>query len=761
MSGMTIDTARISRILERAKERSATALLETEGLEILEAIGISAPAHLFFHNASQAAAADLSVFSGLKVVLKVISPHILHKSDVGGVAVVPNRRDAIVAAIETMERKFSGSEVAGFTVSQFVDYDPALGNELLLGARWTEDFGPVVLFGPGGIYTEFLSRNFRAGKDVSILSAILPEDEIEGMLQRPAVTQLITRSMRGQPPRISAGRLCEATARFMRFAAEFMPDDIAECEINPVVLAEGKLVALDVLVKLAETREAAQASRPIRKIQNLLEPRSAAIIGVSEKLNPGHIILNNLIREGFDRDRILVVKPGLEKIEGCCCFPDVASLPRSVDLFVLAVDASQAPGVIAGIIEERKAESIILIPGGLEEKQGTETIVSRMHRALNEARKTEWQGPVINGGNCLGITSRPGRYDTMFIPEHKLPVPKIPVSPVAVLSQSGAFAVANASKLSSINPKYTITLGNQMDLTLGDYLTYLKEDPEVDVFAAYVEGFRPLDGKVFLDAAGEITSGGRTVILYRAGRTAAGTRAAASHTASIGGDYAVTQQLAEAAGVVLAETIADFEDLLRLFVFLRGKELRGRRLGAVSNAGFECVSMADNLGELQLSEFTPRTAGRLRQIFNASRIDQVVDIHNPIDLTPMTGDSAYADTVLAVMEDENVDLGIVGCVPLTAALNTLPRGDGHPDDILREDSIVRRLIRLKAELAKPWVAVVDSGSLYDPMARCLEEGGIPTFRTADRALRLLNTFCNAAVESGQRRRTTAESGPRG
>ena len=126
--------------------------------------------------------------------------------------------------------------------------------------------------------------------------------------------------------------------------------------------------------------------RPIHKLRHLLEPRSAAIVGVSEKLNPGRIILNNLVREGFDRERIYVVKPGSDQIGGCRCVPDIASLPEKVDLFILAVSAAQAPEIVAEIIERQKAESLIVIPGGLEEKKGTEALVARMRGALEAAR---------------------------------------------------------------------------------------------------------------------------------------------------------------------------------------------------------------------------------------------------------------------------------------------------------------------------------------------------------------------------------------
>jgi acyl-CoA synthetase (NDP forming) len=292
-----------------------------------------------------------------------------------------------------------------------------------------------------------------------------------------------------------------------------------------------------------------------------------------------------------------------------------------------------------------------------------------------------------------------------------------------------------------LNPKYSITVGNQMDLTIGDYLTYLKDDRDLRVYAVYVEGFRPLDGLRFLEAAREITSGGRSVILYRAGRTAAGAQASASHTASIAGDYAVTRELAKAAGVVVAESLQDFEDLTRLFTCLQGTAAAGWRLGAVSNAGFECVAIADNLGRFELASFEKATAARLQAIFRNARIDSVVDVHNPLDLTPMTGDAAYEEVVRAVLQAPEVDAAIVGCVPLTVALNSLPAGAGHGEDLSRDGSIARRLTGLRAGLTKPWVAVIDAGALYDPLSRALEEGGVPTFREADRALRLLNVYC--------------------
>jgi acyl-CoA synthetase (NDP forming) len=740
-----IDEQRIARILRGAAGRAEDALSETEAFEILRALGFNTPASLFVRDAREASAAPLARLGGERVVLKAVSPRILHKTEVGGVRVVANDGESVAAAVREMAAGLCGEEVAGYSVSEFVAYDPRHGGELLLGLRRTGDFGPVVSLGPGGVYAEFLSENLKPGRSNAILSPTLTRGaRLADVLGETAVVRLLTSPPRGQKPRVGMHQLVAAVDRLVWLAQRF-GHLISEFEINPLVVSGGELFALDALVRLGAESTPRARPRPLHKLKNLLEPESAAVVGVSERLNPGHVIVNNLLREGFDRRRLYVVKPGARALAGCRCFPDVAHLPERVDMLVLAVSAAQVPELLCEAVEQRKAEAVVVIPGGLEEKSGGERLAARVRASLERARASDWQGPLVNGGNCLGIRSRPGRYDTMFIPAHKLPPPEAAPSPVALVSQSGAFAVARAGKLASLNPKYSITVGNQTDLTVGDYLTYLKDDPELELFAVYVEGFAPLDGLEFLRAALEISASGRAVVLYRGGRTAAGAKAASSHTARVAGDYAVTRALAGQAGVVVAESLEDFEDLVRLFALLRDRAVRGLRLGAVSNAGFECVAFADNAGGFELPEFGAPTVGRLRAVFERCRIGEIVDAHNPLDLTPMADDAAYEEAVRAVLEDEGVDAGVVGIVPPTPALNTLARGEGHREDLTREDSVVARLLRLRRESPKPFVAVVDAGALYDPMAARLERGGVPAFRTADRALRLFETFCRSRL----------------
>ena len=727
----------LTKILTRARRAGRRNLLESEGLAVARALGISVPEHRLVCDAREGSRVDLDAFPGSRLVVKVASSRLLHKSDAGGVQVIEKNRDALTASIESMARRFD--DIDGYLLCEWIEHDKSLGGELLLGLRSTPDFGPVVVLGPGGVDAEHLGRHLKPESSTAVFSPPFADDERIGKALAPnVVTKLVTEGGRGGKPRLPPALLHTLLKQALDFAATLMPHPIDEVEFNPLALTERGPVALDAVVRLAAEEPAPEpAPRPVDKLARLLRPRSVAVIGVSKRRNPGHVIVENLLDAGFPKELLYVVKPGADTIEGCRCFPDFDSLPERVDLAVLAIDAVQAPDVLETIVGGERAESVILIPGGLGETRGTAQRAGRLRAQLDAARK-RGGGPVVNGGNCLGIRSVPGSYDTMFIPRHKLRYAACEPAPLAVLSQSGAFAVARASTLEALNPRYLVSLGNQLDLTVGDYLSYLKDEDGVEVFACYVEGFRPGDGRRFLKAAAEITSGGRSVVLYRAGRTSEGARASASHTASMAGDYVVTRQLAAAAGILVAPTLDDFEDMTRLLCRLRGRPIRGRRLGALSNAGFECVAVADNLAGFELAELSPATVQRIAELFEGHRLDGIVDVRNPLDVTPILGDEAFVAAARLLLEDGNVDVGVIGCVPLTGALQTLAAGPGHEEDVRSDTSVAERLGRLWQEVKKPWVAAVDAGPRYDAMARRLEELEVPVFRSIDRTVRALS-----------------------
>jgi acyl-CoA synthetase (NDP forming) len=279
-----------------------------------------------------------------------------------------------------------------------------------------------------------------------------------------------------------------------------------------------------------------------------------------------------------------------------------------------------------------------------------------------------------------------------------------------------------------------------MDVTVSDYLAYLEGDAGSRVFAVYLEGFQRGDGASFLEAVRRITASGRTVLFYKAGRTREGSAAAASHTAAAVGDYEVCAELARAAGTVVAESLDQFEDDVMTFGLLDGRKAAGRRVAVLSNAGFECTAAADTLFGMELAALAPRTRERLAALLPPG----IVDVHNPLDATPITPTDRYAAMAQAMADDPGADVVLVAGVPATPFLDTLPRGEGHREDVEGEGGLATRLAAVFRATEKPVVFSVDSGTLYDPLVQAMRRAGLPTFRRVDRATRALARFIGLA-----------------
>jgi acyl-CoA synthetase (NDP forming) len=758
---MTTAWTRTRRVLERAEKDGRSFLLEPEVYEILKDAGIATPRHVFVPVGQAVGRKDLVALGTAEVVVKVVSPLVIHKSDVGGVAFAKANPVAVTRACAAMlrtvvarsraaERKAVRESVRGFLLVEKVAFDEVgFGSEILLGLRNSQDFGPVLTIGSGGLDVEYMNARLKEGRAVAIASAHLLDDaKAKAIIEPLAFFGKLAVPFRGRKPLVSPQVLAKTFLRFGDLAAAFSaysaatPFVLEEAEVNPFVVRRGRLVPLDGVCRFSRAKAAASA-RPVEAVGRLLKPASIGIIGVSEKMNIGHVILNNILKGGFAAADVVVVKPGIASIEGCRCVPTIEAMPGTVDLFVLTLGADQCFDVMKDLVDHGKARSVILIAGGMGEKEGGASIEGRIRDLLNEGRRSGKTTPVVNGGNCLGIVSKPGLYDTLFIPDHKLPRPKRAGSASAMISQSGAFMICRMSKLPSIEPLYSVSLGNQIDLTASDYLNYLKDDPEIRTFIVYMEGFKPGDGLAFARAVREITASGRTVLVYKAGRSPEGRSATSSHTASVAGDYGVFKALCEQAGAIVANDLFEFESFMKGLAWLEGRVVRGRRVGLVSNAGFECVMMADNLKDgagLDLAAFAPETRERILASLRPLGIDRLLDVHNPLDVTPVADDAAFGESTRAFIEDPGVDCAVISNVPLTKALQTLPAGEGHGEDLTRPGGFAARTIEIFRSTSKPIVVNIDSGALYDPLADHLEKAGIPVFRRADEAVRFLRMY---------------------
>lgn len=688
-----------------------------------------------------------------RLLLKVVGRGILHKTEAGGVRVMQLGQDDPVTEITEAARTLlahlaeggCADLVEGVMAGAFVPHQANRpGQEVLISLRQDPAFGPCVVVGVGGTLTEWYGKGSGGRSTVVFPAEGLDREHILQVLEGHPLLSLLCVPSRLYPTApLNTGEIADAVEALAALGRHCGPGGdspftLEEIEINPAVASLGRLVALDG-VGLLSRRKWSVGRRPLGKIKPLLAPRSAVVLGVSAKgVNPGKVILKNLLRsEGVDRNRIYVVHHREKEIAGVVCCPDIGSLPEKCDLAVVSVPAQGALEAIRELVRLDKAESIILIPGGFAEA-GEAELAGEIEKVLQEGHQGPGGGPVMVGGNCLGIVSR-GQYNTFFLPPYKLPFNPGLGENLAVVSQSGAYLVTFASNYDGIiHPAASISFGNQMDLTVSDFLAHFNAQDEIQVVACYVEGFRDGDGQRFLREARRAREQGKRVIIFKGGKTALGAQAAASHTASLAGDYEVALACLERAGVTVATSLDEFEDLLKTFTLLANRPATGTRVGIISNAGFECSTVMDQMEGLDLATFDENTQEVLDGL-----LPSFAHRSNPIDCTPMTDTVAFCESCRAILACAEVDLAILSAVPVTPALDNLPAdpAGSHAEDISRPESQPGRMIPIIAGSTKPVVVVVDSGRIYDPMCRLIEASGIPVFRKIDRAARALAAFC--------------------
>jgi acyl-CoA synthetase (NDP forming) len=322
--------------------------------------------------------------------------------------------------------------------------------------------------------------------------------------------------------------------------------------------------------------------------------------------------------------------------------------------------------------------------------------------------------------------------------------------------------ITNMNDLPFLDPVFAISTGNQLDLGPADLVRHLGADPRIEVIALYIDGFREREGLETAFAIRDAVAAGRDVVVYKAGRTQEGKSATSSHTASVAGDYDVAVEGLERAGAIVAESFAQFRGLLMLASLLRSRGQAGRGLALMSNAGYETIGMADAIDHargFRLAQFSPATLDRIREVLRAAGIERLVNVGNPLDLTPMATDEVHVACVRAVLEDPDVGGVVMGFVPLTPAMATLPPGIAKGDSIDDPHSLSHTLLETLAASRKPVVTVVDGGRLYDGLVGRLFRDLIPCFRSADDAVRIFQRYLDVRLRSQGRKQAPEVSSP--
>jgi acyl-CoA synthetase (NDP forming) len=781
----------LNKLLELAAKSGRNSLYEHEVYQFIGLIGGETPPQFhFLPKNERLEVKSLLPLPGEQVVIKIVSKYILHKSDVGGVRISGKNGNDILSTIRQMSfevpeklakiilrdpsqapahyRRLTGDElpeaiakdIQGYLLCQYMVPDSEeFGNELLVSLRNSREFGMILSAGLGGRDTELYSASFRKGQAIVSASTEMVDGRTFFNLFKQTISYKKLAGLTRNQKRIATdSQLLECFEALIQVACHFSPSNkispytIEELEVNPFAFSNYLMMPLDGLCRFSTSKQILP-KRPIKKINKLLHPSTIGLVGIStKKLNIGRIILDNIIANGFPRENIILIHPNSSEIDSINTVANLTALTKKVDLLILAVNGIQVPAMIDTILQNNLTESVILISGSLGDHHEQEHIVAEIQAKIIAARKKSSRAPVFLGANSLGILSHPGRYDAMFIPESKLPKTRGFYSrTLGLVSQSGAYMITRMSTLSFLDPAYAISIGNQIDLTAGDFLHYLNTVDNLQTLAFYMEGFSDLDGLSFSHAIRTAVLKGKEVIFYKAGRTPEGKNALAGHTASIAGDYMVCESCVSQAGAMVAETFNIFEGLLRLSCTLFNKSISGNRLAAVSNAGYEAVGIADNiLGEdycLEMAELSPPSLKNLRRILSEAYLDNLTSVNNPLDITPMASEAVYLDVIATLLKDDNIDSVVAAIVPLTPILHTLPEEIDNDKRFGSENSIVEQIVALNAASTKPLIIVVDSGKLYDPMADSFQQHALPVFRSADIAVSVLGKYIHNRLKN--------------
>lgn len=736
LSDQTISKA--ERILSAAYGQNRRMLFEHEVYAILEGMGLTAPVHEVVADGAQIDTDLISRFQGKRVVLKVISAQVGHKAKMGGVKVVPRTVEEVCAAFKSMSREFSqqGVEVQGLLLVQWVRYSPELGNEVLLGFRESETFGPVISLSKGGSDAEHFADHF---SPPNLILAPIDEQWARGLLESTHIYQkYVGRGLSHYVDCMAAAavRFSDLALCFSNYFESGSRFAITEFEVNPFVFTpDRRFIALDGLARFERRRSDSigLSVKPKETVKPFFEPNGIAVVGVStsDTTKPGRIIFSNLARMG--RDDLFAVNPkgGEYAQDGRAwpVYPSIDDIEESFDLAIIAVPAGAALSVVEACAR-KPVKAVIMIPGGFSEVDRNQDVEEKILALARE------KGFRVMGPNCLGIiyagNERSKGINSFFVPEEKFSINFEKETRVALLTQSGALGIIEIENLkNAISPKVIVSYGNQLDVDPCDLVQYFQDDPMVSVIGCYIEGFKPRAGRKFFDVAGRSK---KPVIVYKAGRTPAGRQAAQSHTASIAGEYEVATAAMKQAGLIVADTMIDHGELVKTFALLNEFKVGGNRLAVIANAGYEKTIAADNLGYMRLAELDMSSRRQLEKI-----LPPMVRPDPLLDLTPMADDVIFEECIGTVLASAAVDALLISIVPQSALLHTTDEEIAQ-----NRNNIAARIIRLVLQHKKPTVVSVNvvsgADAVYNNLGKTLDSGGVPTFLTANRAMFCLNAF---------------------
>ena len=628
---MTYDKSAARKILDQAKAAGRSALTAPEAKGICDAYGIAVPKEGVANDG--AGAASLATAIGYPVVMKIVSPQILHKTEAGGVVVgVKNAQqaaEAFASIVANARRYDPKASIDGVQVQQMLSG----GQEVIIGAVTDPAFGKLVAFGLGGILVEVL-------KDITFRLAPASNEDALSMLDSIAAAEIL-RGVRGAAA-VDRDALASMIERVGALVSDF--PEISEMDLNPVFATEHGATAADVRIVL-DFSTAAARPRPsheliVQQMNRIMKPDAVAVIGASAEAGKiGNSVMKNLINGGY-QGAIYPIHPSADTILGKKAYKSVKDVPGEIDVAVFAIPAKV---VAKALIEvgEKKISGAVLIPSGFAE---TGNVAGQ--NELVEIGRT--YGVRLMGPNIYGFYYTPKNLCATFCTAYDVK------GKAALSSQSGGIgmAIIGFSRSAKMGVSAIVGVGNKSDIDEDDLLTFFEQDDNTEIIALHCEDLK--DGRAFAEVAKRVSKK-KPIVVLKAGRTNMGARAAISHTGALAGNDKIYEDVFKQSGVIRARSLRDMLEFARGIPVLPTP--KGNNVVIITGAGGSGVLLSDACVDnaLTLMAMPPDLDAAFRKF-----IPPFGAAGNPVDITGGEPPTTYQNTVRLGLEDPRIHALILG-----------------------------------------------------------------------------------------------------
>jgi len=680
----------VKKVFEETIQTDHKVITEELSKSILKTYGVKVPGYALVKSAEEAAKEAKKL--GFPLVMKVVSPQILHKTDVGGVKVGINNVDEVKKTFKDMYGRLSkkkGVDVKGILLEKMVPK----GVELIVGVQNDPQFGPVIMVGLGGIMTEVM-------KDVAFRMLPITTSDAKSMLNELKGSKLL-KGFRGSPP-IDLNMVSKMLVQIGKLGME-NANYINSIDFNPVVVYPKSHFVVDAKIILNDKikkNSISKAKPNIESMESFFTPESVALVGASA--TPGKIGNSVLVALGKQdyKGKVYPINPKQESILGIKCYPSLDAINEKVDLVVVCIDLAEC-GPIMNTCANKGIHNVVIVSGGGKELGGDRAAMEAEVKELSLKHKIRVIGP-----NCIGMFNAANRLDCAFQGQERMVRSKL--GNVAFFSQSGTMGISMLESADVFGLSKMISFGNRSDVDEADMIWYAANDPQTKVVGLYVEGFG--DGRKFINTAKRVMKEKKKpIIIWKSGRTEAGAKQAASHTGSLGGSNAIIMGAFKQAGIISVDSYQELVGVLKALAWQ--PPAKGNRVAMTSNGAGPMIGGIDQLERLGLTigKLSPELLKKMKE-----RFPPTVPIHNgnPADVGGGANADDYRFVIQQFLDEKNIDIAMPWFV--------------FQDDPL-EETIVEYLAELSNKKQKPILAGGNGGPYTEKMTKLIEANNVPVY----------------------------------